>query len=182
MVTLPTGATSGPLPKSGSFPPPALPGFHGTMSLSDSLRNRTHPSRAVRWRFEGYHLAGSLVLLGNSPCCVPSPLPRWDQAEASSFARTLAVAFLYQAESRLPRDTFSRLARCSQCADESQVSATLRPASLLSGKTALCHQGLPTASLPPPTPRLLPARTTELPGGSRTHGIFQTLPRRTPEA
>ena len=182
MVTLPTRATSGPLPKSGSFPPPALPGFHGTMSLSDSLRNRTHPSRAVRWRFKGYHLAGSLVLLGNSPCCVPSPLPRWDQAEASSFARTLAVAFLYRAESRLPRLAFSRLARCSQCADESRVSAALRPASLLSGKTALCHQGLPTASLPPPTPRLLPARTTELPGGSRTHGIFQTLPRRTPEA
>ena len=133
MVTLPIGAASGPLPKSGPFPPPALPGFHGTMSLSDSLRNRTHPSRAVRWRFEGYHLAGSLVLLGNSPCCVLSPLPRWDQEEASSFARTLAVAFLYPAESRLPRLTFSGLARCSQCADDSRISAALRPASLLSG-------------------------------------------------
>ena len=71
MVALPPGAASGPLPKSGPFPPPALPGFRGTMSLSDSLRDRTPPSRVVRWCLEGYHRAGSLVLLGNSPCRVP---------------------------------------------------------------------------------------------------------------
>ena len=181
MVTLPIRATSGPLPKSGPFPPPALPGFDGTMSLSDSLRDRLRPSRASRWCFMGCHHAGSLVLLGKSPCCVLSPLPRWDQAEASLFARTLAVAFRYRTERRLPRLAFSGLARCSH-ALKRLLSAVLRPASSLSGSTALCHRGLPTASLPPPTPRLLLARTTELPGGSRTHGIHQTLPRRTPEA
>src|SRR5262249_32400993 len=33
------------------------------------------------------HRVGFPVLLGSSPCCLPSPLPRQDQAEASSFAR-----------------------------------------------------------------------------------------------
>src|SRR6202035_2999911 len=33
------------------------------------------------------HRVGFPVLLGSSPCCLPSPMTRQDQAEASSFAR-----------------------------------------------------------------------------------------------
>jgi hypothetical protein len=50
MATLRIVAASGTLPKSGPFPPPALPGLDGTMGLSDSPHGRTSPSRASRWQ------------------------------------------------------------------------------------------------------------------------------------
>jgi hypothetical protein len=49
MATLPTLAASGALPKSGPFPPPALPGFVGTTSLSATPRGPACPSRASGW-------------------------------------------------------------------------------------------------------------------------------------
>ena len=61
--------------KSGTFPPPELPGFSGTMSLSDSRRSR-RPVAA----FE----AATLAATGLPRCPdhlpnVPCPLPRWTE-------------------------------------------------------------------------------------------------------
>ena len=50
MATLRVVATSRALPKSGPFPPPALPGLDSTMGLSDSPPGRACPSRASRWQ------------------------------------------------------------------------------------------------------------------------------------
>jgi len=50
MATLRIVTASGTLPKSGPFPPPALPGLDGTMGLSDSPHGRACPSRASRWQ------------------------------------------------------------------------------------------------------------------------------------
>jgi hypothetical protein len=49
MATLLTLPTSTALLKSGSFPPPALPGFVGTTSLSATPRGPACPSRASGW-------------------------------------------------------------------------------------------------------------------------------------
>jgi hypothetical protein len=79
------------------------------------------------------HPMGLPVLLGSSPCRLPSPLPRQDQAEASSFACTLAAAFPCRTEGRLLPLPFSGPARCS---------LTLRPASSLNRlKRPFCTEG-----------------------------------------
>ena len=49
MATLRIVTASGTLPKSGPFPPPALPGLDGTMDLSDSPSGPACPSRASGW-------------------------------------------------------------------------------------------------------------------------------------
>jgi hypothetical protein len=49
MAILPTLVASRTFPKSGPFPPPALPGFVGTMGLSDSPAGPACPSRASGW-------------------------------------------------------------------------------------------------------------------------------------
>src|ERR1035438_756736 len=67
MATLPTLATSGALPKSGPFPPPALPGFLGTTSLSATPHGPARPSRASGWETRLPPL-GFPVLRGPSLC------------------------------------------------------------------------------------------------------------------
>src|SRR5712691_3084408 len=73
-------------------------------------------------------------------------------------------------EGRLLPLPFSGPARCS---------LTLRPASSLSRQSDPYSPKALTISLPPSPLRLLPAGTTELPGGSRTHGTIRTFARRT---
>src|SRR6266436_50230 len=73
-------------------------------------------------------------------------------------------------EGRLLPLPFSGPARCS---------LTLRPASSLSRQSDPSSPKALTISLPPSPLRLLPAGTTELPGGSRTHGTIRTFARRT---
>src|SRR5262249_51159922 len=58
-------------------------------------------------------------------------------------------------------------------------SLALRPASSLSRRSDPFSPKALTISFPPPPLRLLPAGTTELPGGSRTHGTIRTFTRRT---
>ena len=103
-------APSQALPKSGPFPPPALPGFTGTTSLSATPYGPACPSRASglvplhhRWGFP---------CCGGSPCvCMPSPVPRRD--------RWMHALLSFSNDGGLPRLTigsapalqFSRLAR-----------------------------------------------------------------------
>ena len=67
-------------PKSGSFPPPALPGFHGTTSLSVTPRRPGLSLAGVRLGMPSSHRWGF-------PCCLsiplpdmPSPVPRRDRS------------------------------------------------------------------------------------------------------
>jgi hypothetical protein len=67
-------------PKSGPFPPPALPGFHGTTSLSATPRR---PGLALT----GFRLGTPSSHRWGFPCCLsiplarmPSPLPRRDRS------------------------------------------------------------------------------------------------------
>ena len=57
--------------KQGSFPPPALPGFSSTMTLSDSHRVRIAASMELT-----LHPNGSPTLPASPFCDVPCPLPR----------------------------------------------------------------------------------------------------------
>ena len=52
----------------GGFPPPALPGFSGTASLSATPEHPACPSRASGW--------SSLTTLWGFPCCVRFPCVR----------------------------------------------------------------------------------------------------------
>ena len=79
MATLLTLAASPALPKSGPFPPPALPGFVGTTSLSATPHGPACPSRASGWE-DALPPLGLPVLRAISLCrSMPSPLPRRDR-------------------------------------------------------------------------------------------------------
>ena len=77
------------LPKSGPFPPPALPGFLGTMGLSDFLHSPACPSRASGW-------SSHTTTEEDLPCCVAVPLaachrhyPGGIQEDQGSFVNSL---------------------------------------------------------------------------------------------
>ena len=78
----------------GPVPPPALPGFLGTMNLSDSPRRPACPSRASGW--------SSLTTPWGLPCCVRFPCVH---AVATTPAQRLGVVFCSFHPSRisLPR-------------------------------------------------------------------------------
>ena len=59
----------------GSFPPPALPGFPGTMSPSDSPPRPIQPSQASGWSLACDHAMGSPVLPRFSLCTCRRPYP-----------------------------------------------------------------------------------------------------------
>src|SRR5271154_3081619 len=65
-----------------SFPPPALPGFSGTTSLSATPQCPASPSRASGW--------SSLTALWGFPCCARFPCVR---AAASTPVQRLGVVF-----------------------------------------------------------------------------------------
>jgi hypothetical protein len=135
------------LPKSGPFPPPALPGFDGTMDLSDSPRR------------PGLSLAG--VRLGPAPtawglpCCVrspvadmPSPIPRWDRS-GDRFAplKATTAAFPMVGQGRLPHYDFRGLLGV-----HSRYGLPTRGTALRSFPSKA-----PAMLLPPSPLRLLPA-------------------------
>ena len=113
MATLQTLAVSRTLPKSGPFPPPELPGFDGTMSLSDSPRGPACPSRASGWKpcfAARFHRLGSPVLRRSSCSDMPSSLPRWDRRRlCCSPVSSATAAFPIPLLGRLPHYLFRGL-------------------------------------------------------------------------
>jgi len=108
-------------PKSGSFPPPALPGFYGTTSLSATPRRPGLSLAGVRLGTPSSHRWGF-------PCCLsiplphmPSPVPRRDWS--SRVARCSTSSGLpHRSRGSAPALRVSRFAR---------RSLTLRPAGSL---------------------------------------------------
>jgi hypothetical protein len=130
MVTLQTLVTSRTLPKSGPFPPPELPGFIGTMSLSDSPGGPVGPSRASGWCT--HHRLGSPVL---------RPISLYRHAVATTPVRP------QEGSSRSPETCDSGLphalagsAPTSWISRPAQRSLTLRPACSLSPHGTLFHR------------------------------------------
>lgn len=91
-----------------SFPPPALPGFSGTITASVICDGRPSPSRADRCP-AGSQPANTSA---DSPCCVfehsaciPSPLPRWNGRRRFALPPS-AAAFPVIMAGRLPQRPF----------------------------------------------------------------------------
>ena len=156
MATLQTLAASRTLPKSGPFPPPELPGFHSTMSLSDSPRGPACPSRESG---EGHDPSPSGV--SRVACCflryMPSSLPRRNPWLRCRWLPETA-AFPVHKPGRLPQHNFRGLLDVHSRYGLHLRGAAKRP----------FPSKAPTASLPPLPLRLLPAERP-LPGGTCTH-------------
>ena len=76
-----------PFPDQGSFPPPALPGFTGTTTLSATPGGRFRASRHHRWPAPpASHPKGFPVLHTTPLSHMPSPLPRRNRWVHTSFA------------------------------------------------------------------------------------------------
>jgi len=67
-------------PKSGPFPPPALPGFHGTTNLSATPRRPGLSLAGVRLGTPSSHRWGFPCCLSIPLPCMPSPVPRRDRS------------------------------------------------------------------------------------------------------
>ena len=98
----------------------------------------------------GAATAGASRVPSISCVCVPSPLPRWDRWVPASFASPATLAFPKRKVGRLPHHELSRPA---------QRSLTLRPTNSRSRHSDPFTPKALTASLPPRSLRLLPART-----------------------
>ena len=108
-----------PFPDQGSFPPPALPGFTGTTTLSATPRGRFRASRHHRWPAPPASHPKGLPVLHTTPLShMPSPLPRRNRWVLSSFASPTAAAFPEIQAGRLPHCPFRGLL---------SVHCTLRP-------------------------------------------------------
>ena len=149
-----------PFPDQGSFPPPALPGFTGTTTLSATPGGRFRASRHHRWPAPpASHPKGFPVLHTTPLSHMPSPLPRRNRWVPTSFASPTAAAFPEIQAGRLPH-----------CPDQGLLSVhcTLRPVRLAKSLTDPLHQKLRPI-------RYLHGRSDcyrlerHLPGGIRTH-------------
>ena len=76
-----------PFPDQGSFPPPALPGFTGTTTLSATPGGRFRASRHHRWPAPLASHPKGLPVLHTTPLShMPSPLPRRNRWVRTSFS------------------------------------------------------------------------------------------------
>ena len=104
-------------PKSGPFPPPALPGFTGTASLSATPYGPACPSRASGWCL--YTTAGASRVASDLLVYVPSPLPRRD--------RWMRALLSFSNDGGLPR-SMGGSAPALPLSRPAQRSLTFRPA------------------------------------------------------
>src|SRR6185312_759882 len=96
---------------SGPFPPPELPGFGGTTSLSATPVGPACPSRASGRRSRASADRGF-------PCCrcypcvdMPLPLPRWDRRVRSLVGRPIPAVLLSPTTAAFPVTVAGRLPR-----------------------------------------------------------------------
>ena len=76
-----------PFPDQGSFPPPALPGFAGTTTLSATPGGRFRASRHHRWPAPPRQPPRGASRVAHDPSAhMPSPLPRRNRWVLASFA------------------------------------------------------------------------------------------------
>src|SRR5438309_2035696 len=152
-----SSATSKTYQKSGSFPPPALPGFSGTTTLSDT---RLSHRPATTWRPLPSPATG-LPQLPGSPfqhavpttpmdqdgcvCCFPVPL-----GPSPSLRRVGVHHFTFEACSGFTHVTACRIARPPKAAFVTRLRPVRLPAEPL-----VSNQSLPT------TPWVDPASTGE---------------------
>ena len=165
MATLQTLAASRTLPKSGPFPPPELPGFHSTMSLSDSPRGPACPSRASGWKpcfAARLHRLGSPVLRRSSCSDMPSSLPRWDRR------RLLLLAGEF-CDRGLPHP-FAGSAPTLPVSRPARRSLALRPVGSRSRPWRPFPPKASAAALPRTTAPIASGWSNPLPGGILTHG------------
>jgi len=92
----------------GPFPPPALPGFFGTTSLSATLDGPACLSRGPGWGARLPTARASRVPTSPS-ACMPAPLPRRNPPGAVAHLTRRAAAFPVTQAGRLPHYPFRGL-------------------------------------------------------------------------
>jgi hypothetical protein len=132
---------------SGPFPPPELPGFHGTTSLSATPRGPACPSRDSGWDLSSHR--------GGFPCCIgfpcvdmPSPLPRWDR-RIGSFDEGLSTASNFPQRLR-PSPYKWRVGSHVKSFEACSVFTRVTACQLAAPPGGTCVSEAPTASLPLP--------------------------------
>ncbi len=156
----------------GPFPPPALPGFVGTTGLSATPVTPACPSRASGWKSSRCSRWLGLPVLSEVSCRLHAAAytPAGTRAARSLVPPPALAAFPGNGSGRLLRYQFRGLIGCS---------LALRPARSRAAPRATFASKAPTASLPPPPLRLLPAGATQLPGGSHNPLKTSSFSRRT---
>src|SRR5262249_340179 len=110
---------------SGPFPPPELPGFPGTTSLSATPGGPACPSRESGWGLAP-HRWGFPCCRG-LPCAImPLPIPRWDRGVRSLLGRPIPPVSLFAHDDGLPRYVGGS-APTSSLSRPAQHSLALRP-------------------------------------------------------
>jgi len=150
----------------GPFPPPALPGFHGTTGLSATRYSPACPSRASGWRSRPSAVSGFPCCVKSPYTCMPSPLPRRNRWSASLLPNGPGQAGCQRRRpSPLNRRVGFRVTLFEACSAFTRVTAcTLAE----SPKATLYSEGFNrfvTSSIAP----IATGWSDQLPGGNRTH-------------
>ena len=146
---------SGTFPKSGPFPPPALPGFSSTTGLSATPDGPTCPSRASGWGTTPHH-RGFPVLPGLPPTDMPSPLPRRDHPASIAQDSPCGCGRFVRMTSAFPPCQQGRLSR-RVCFEAFMAFTVVTACPLAESLKRPFPSQASTASLPPQLLRLLPA-------------------------
>ncbi len=132
---------------SGPFPPPELPGFLGTTSLSATPGGPACPSRESGWDLAS--LRWGFPCCSSFPCVdMPSPIPRWDRWFRSFGVRDSQPLEFPQRRRPSPNNwrVGSHVKTFEACSVFTHVTACRLAAPLYGTSVSKA----PTASLPPP--------------------------------